>query len=177
MKKEGLKNKVWYRFIKIIFILFFITTQFYLMSEAVNYSAESKISDASYVEVGKTLRQLTSENSELNKVYSYLTDPSSPRDYSNYSDGELGRWYIDSRDSFSLFLLKNSLLQERKIELDQILSTINQKVDNLIKYQKVYSVKNVVLMFIVFELIILFAFWLVSKLFIYILTGEFKLNL
>jgi len=143
MDKENLNNKIWFRAVKVFFVFLFILVQLSAAFLVTAVANEKQIDPTSYNDAGSIVKQKISE-------------------YADYSNEEVGRKLFGNNKTLSFEQFKT--LKDRGFTLEQIA--------NLVKYKNKYNIVEKIGFYIATFVIITLIFYLISRIFFYIILGE-----
>jgi len=154
-KTINLNNKIWYRFLKVVFVLTFIVVE--IMS-LVFLGFYEKVLDqeATYINIGKTLKESYPEGQYFLKHY---------KDYTDYDLGEL------ARKNYNPIPCNQISGRAFKKACEQFTEQIDQRSGNVFNLY-IYKTKIRLKEGFTSLVINIVIFWLIYKTFIYIICGK-----
>jgi len=143
MNREDVKNKIWHRAVKVIFVGVFFLAQafgFFLIS---TYTNEKIVDPTSFEHAGSVIKEKFPEYSDL----------------SNEAVGQklFGNNKVLTQEQFQT-------MKDRGLSFDQIV--------NLVKYTQKYSTLEKTGFYVLSFIIVTIIFYLISRIFFYVLSGE-----
>ncbi|TAN57796.1 hypothetical protein EPN15_03025 [Patescibacteria group bacterium] len=143
MNREVMQNKVWYRAIKVIFVGVFLLVQAFGFFLTYTYTNEKMVDPTSFEHAGSVIKEKFPEYSDL----------------SNEAVGQklFGNNKVLTQEQFQS-------MKDRGLTFDQIV--------NLVKYTQKYSILEKIGFYVLSFVVVAIIFYLISRIFFYVLSGE-----
>lgn len=174
--KTNLNNKIWYRAIKVLFIIFFITAQFFGIIFVLNITSGQKITDESFERVGKEIKEIYPE-------YNYLSDRGLGETiYTERLDVWIDyltiREYLNKEEVVEIInkrpenTTRESMLSVLSDRLLKGISGREKKYESLRERERKIPTSKTILYCIAYFILVSIFLWLMARIFFYIVLGK-----